>query len=159
MFRITSKANRLFGPWPIHSPNFTKIQPQTSELFWSQTSRHLGTIPQLCRAISSQLRHISTIGKKMLSSNISSTCPHNMVNFGPQAAEICWRVWAPLQISMAFASWQRYCTAFQYWASAKLCGVKQRVPPATYIPQDGHHVGHWPTFLVINITSVILILI
>ena len=29
----------------------------------------------------------------MLSSNISSTCPHNMVNFGPLAAENCWRVW------------------------------------------------------------------
>jgi len=26
--------------------------------------------------------------KNLLSSNISSTCPHNMVNFGPQAAEI-----------------------------------------------------------------------
>jgi len=51
-------------------------------------NRHLGTIAQLCRAISSQLRHISTIGKKLLSSNISSTCPHNMVNFGPLAAEI-----------------------------------------------------------------------
>ena len=25
---------------------------------------HLGTIAQLCRAISSQLRHVSTIGKK-----------------------------------------------------------------------------------------------
>jgi len=24
---------------------------------------------------------------------MSSTCPHNMVNFGPLAAEICWRVW------------------------------------------------------------------
>jgi len=31
--------------------------------------------------------------KKLLSSNISSTCPHNMVNFGPVAAESCWRVW------------------------------------------------------------------
>jgi len=31
--------------------------------------------------------------KNPLSSNISSTCPHNMVNFGPLAAEICWRVW------------------------------------------------------------------
>jgi len=30
----------------------------------SPKSRHLGTIPQLCRAISSQLRHVSTIGKK-----------------------------------------------------------------------------------------------
>ena len=56
-------------------------------------NRHLGTIAQLCRAISSQLRHISTIGKKLLSSNISSTRPHNMVNFGPPAAEIISLVW------------------------------------------------------------------
>jgi len=35
-------------------------------------NRHLRTIVLLCRAISSQLRHISTIGKKFLSSNISS---------------------------------------------------------------------------------------
>jgi len=26
-------------------------------------------------------------------------------------------------------SLQRYCTALQYWASAKLCGVEQREPP------------------------------
>jgi len=38
-------------------------------------NRHLGTIAPLCRAISSQLRHISTIGKNLLSSNISFTCP------------------------------------------------------------------------------------
>ena len=56
-------------------------------------NRHLGTIPQLCRAISSQLRHVSTIGKNGLSSNISPTCPHNMVNFGPLAAEILSLVW------------------------------------------------------------------
>jgi len=29
----------------------------------------------------------------LLSSNISSTCPHNMVNFGPLAAEIASLVW------------------------------------------------------------------
>jgi len=29
----------------------------------------------------------------MLNSNISSTCSHNMVNFGLLAAEIRWRVW------------------------------------------------------------------
>ena len=29
-------------------------------------NRHLGTIAQLCRAISSQLRHVSTIGKKLV---------------------------------------------------------------------------------------------
>jgi len=52
-------------------------------------NRHLGTIAQLCRAISSQLRHVSTIGKNLLSSNISSTCPHNMVNFGPLILFCC----------------------------------------------------------------------
>ena len=31
--------------------------------------------------------------KKLLSSNISSTCPHNMVNLGPLAAEIVSLVW------------------------------------------------------------------
>jgi len=29
-------------------------------------NRHLRTIVQLCRAISSQLRHVSTIGKKVV---------------------------------------------------------------------------------------------
>jgi len=31
--------------------------------------------------------------KKLLNSNISSTCPHYVVNFGPLTAEISWRVW------------------------------------------------------------------
>jgi len=34
--------------------------------------------------------------KKILSSIISSTCPHNMVNFGPLAAEIGSGVWGTL---------------------------------------------------------------
>jgi len=55
---------------------------QTSNL------RRLGNIAQLCRAISSQLRHISAIEKILLNSNISLTCPYNMVNFGLLAAEI-----------------------------------------------------------------------
>jgi len=50
-----------------------------------------------------------------------------------------------LQISTGFASWQCYCTAFQYWASAKL---RRWTKGATYIRQGGLHVGHWPTFLV-----------
>jgi len=72
--------------------------------------RHLHTIAQLCRAISSQLRYVSTFGKKLLNSNI----PHmlyNMVNFGLGAAEIVSLVWGTQQISTGFASWQRYCTA------------------------------------------------
>jgi len=39
------------------------------------------------------MRHASTIGKSLLNSNISSTCSHNTVNFGPLAAEIGLPVW------------------------------------------------------------------
>jgi len=53
---------------------------------------HLGTIAQICRAVSLQLRHISTIGKKHVKQKYLPTCPQNMVNFGLLAAEIGWRV-------------------------------------------------------------------
>jgi len=55
--------------------------------------RHPHTIGQLYRAIASQLRHVLTIGKNWLNSSICSTCPHNMLNFGPPMALICWQVW------------------------------------------------------------------
>ena len=42
--------------------------------------RRLQTVAQSCRAISSQLRNVSTIGKNLLNSNISSRCPHNIAN-------------------------------------------------------------------------------
>jgi len=62
----------------------------------TKKNRHLHTIAQLCWAISLQLRHVSTIGKNLLSSNISPTCPYNMVNLGPLAAEIVSLVWGTL---------------------------------------------------------------
>jgi len=34
---------------------------------------------------------------------------------------------ANILVWTGFASWQRYCTALQYWASAKLCSVEQWV--------------------------------
>jgi len=56
-------------------------------------NRHLRTIAQLCWAVSLQLTHASAIGKNLLSSNISPTCPYNMVNVGPPAAEIFSLLW------------------------------------------------------------------
>ena len=88
-------------------------------------NRHLGTIAQFRRAISSQLRHISTIGKKLLSSSISSTCPRNMVNIGPLAAEICWRVWG-------------HPCKFQ--RVSRLCSVTAR----------HSSIGHPPNFAALN---------
>ena len=54
---------------------------------------HLATIIQLCQAVSSQLRHVSTLEKKLVKQQYLRTCPHNILNFRPLAAEICWRVW------------------------------------------------------------------
>ena len=82
-------------------------------------NRHLHTIAQLCRDISSQLRHVSTIGKNLLNSNISSTCPYNMVNFGPLTAEIGWRVWGTPANFNGF--WLQYCTDVTQQTSTKLC--------------------------------------
>jgi len=59
----------------------------------SPKSRRLRTIVQLCLAISSQLNARTDNGKNLLSSNASSTCPDNMVNFGILAAEIDPVVW------------------------------------------------------------------
>jgi len=42
---------------------------------------------------------------------MSYTFPHNMVNFGPMAAEIDLPVWGTPPNLMGFVSWQRYCTA------------------------------------------------
>ena len=52
----------------------------------------LGTIAQLCRAISSQLRHVSPIGKKLVKQRYLLQISHNMVNLG-LAAEIGLPVW------------------------------------------------------------------
>ena len=40
--------------------------------------------------------YIDSRKKNLLNSNIFSTFPHNMVNFGPLMAEIGWRVWSTL---------------------------------------------------------------
>jgi len=82
---------------------------------------------QICRAISSQLRHVSTIRKNLLNSNISSTCPHNMVNFGPLAVEICWRVWGTPANFNGFASCLRYCSDVAHRRRTKLCAMFGRL--------------------------------
>jgi len=92
-------------------------------------TRHLGTIAQLCLAISSQLRHVSTIGKNLLNSNISTACPYDILNFGPLVAETVSLVWG----TPANFNGLRVLAALLHgtpaWASAKICGVEQRVPP------------------------------
>ena len=67
-------------------------------------------------------------GKNLLSSDMSSTCPHNMVNFGLLTPEICWRVWGTPANFNGFRVLAALLHGILYWASAKLCGVEQRAP-------------------------------
>ena len=101
-FSSPNLSRRRLDTWPYFhtscglSANLECMSETCCTRLAANTGRkksHLGTIAQLCQAISSQLRHVSTIGKNLLSSNTSSTCPDNMVNFGLLMAEICWRVW------------------------------------------------------------------
>ena len=54
-------------------------------------NRHLGTIAQLCREMSSQLRHVSTIGKKLVIA--SAFCTYTRMTSAPalcySSAEYC----------------------------------------------------------------------
>jgi len=86
--------------------------------------------------------------KNLLSSNISSTCPHNMVNFGLLAAEIVSGVWGTPATFNGF----RVLAALLY--SSQVVSVSQTLrrwtEGATYVRQGDYHVGHWPTFLVFS---------
>jgi len=80
--------------------------------------------------------------KSLLNSNTSSTCPDNMVNFGLLTTEICWRV----------SNFNGFRVLAALLHGTLVVGVSQTLrrwtEGAIYIRQGGHHVGHWPTFLV-----------
>jgi len=82
--------------------------------------------------------------KNLLNTDTSSTCPHNMVNFGLLMAEICWRVWGTP------ANFNGFCVLAALLHGTLVVGVSQTLrrwtEGATYIWQGDHHVGHWPTF-------------
>jgi len=87
--------------------------------------------------------------KNLLNSNTSSmSCPHNiMVNFG---------LLIGLRSAGEFGTPPQISTGF---AARHSVGVSQTLrrwrEGATYIQQGSHHVGHWPTFLVLFISTVL----
>jgi len=88
-------------------------------------NRHLGTIAQLCRALSSQLRHVSTIGKKLVKQQYLL---HMSLQYGELRPTSDWDRFVSLgasqQISTGLASWQRYCTAkLRRWTERYLCSA------------------------------------
>jgi len=59
-----------------------------------QKNRHLGTVAQLCRAISLQLRHVHIDNrKKLVKQQYLLHMSPQYGELGPLAAEIRWRVW------------------------------------------------------------------
>ena len=60
--------------------------------------------------------------------------------------------------SLALSYWQRYCTAIEQWARAKLCGVEHRMPPifgrATIMLGIGPHSSFWHELLDWTVSSV-----
>jgi len=107
-------------------------------------AKNRGIIAQFCWAIPSQLMHVSAIGKKLLSSNMSSRHSHNMVNFGPLAAEIGPVIWGTLANFNGF----RVLAAILHGTPVRDVSqtLRRRTEGATYVRQGGHHVEHWPTF-------------
>jgi len=77
--------------------------------------------------------------KKLLNSNISSTWPHNMVNFGPLTTEICWWVWGTPANSSRFRNLalllhQRRSTLHDVWPSLGLVHTHSQwlLPPENF---------------------------
>ena len=68
-----------------------RCQYRTQKSRQKSPSRHHRTT--LSGYIFANKARIDNRKKNLLSCNISSTCPHNMVNFGPLAAEIVSLVW------------------------------------------------------------------
>jgi len=66
--------------------------------------------------------------KNLLNSSVSPTCPHNMVNLGLLAAEICWRVWG---IPANYNGFRVLAELLHgtLVVDASLCGIEQRQPP------------------------------
>ena len=77
-----------------------------------------------------------------------------MVNFGPLVAEIGPVVWGTP------ANFNGFRVLAVLLHGTVVVGVSQTLrrwtESATYIRQGGHHVGHWPTFLVIIIILLLL---
>jgi len=67
--------------------------------------RHVGTIVQLCRAISWQLRHMSTIWKKLVKQQYLLHMLSQYREFGAQQLRFHWRVWGTPANFNGFRVW------------------------------------------------------
>ena len=82
--------------------------------------------------------------KNSLSTNISSRCPHNMVNFGLLATEIDPVVWGTPANFNSFHVLAALLHVSQVVTASQT--LRRWTEGATYVRQGDHHIGHWPTF-------------
>ena len=105
--------------------------------------RHLGTIAQRYRAISSQLRHVSTVGKTCQ----TAISPHMSLQYGELRPTNSWELLVSLGHPSKFQRVSRLGSITARHSSTGVCQTLRRwTEGATYIRQGGHQVGHWPTF-------------
>ena len=87
--------------------------------------------------------HIDNQKKSFLSSNISSRCLRNMVNFGLLAAEI------DAVVCGTPANFNGFCVLAALLHGSQVVSVSRTLrrwtEGTTYVRQGDHH-GHWPTF-------------
>jgi len=111
----------------------------------SRQNRHLGTIPQLCWPISSQLRHVSTIGKKVVKQQYLL---YMSSQYGERRPTSGWDHFVSLGHPCKFQLVS--CLGSVTARHSSIVGVSQSLrlwtEGATYVRQGDHHVGHWPTF-------------
>ena len=106
---------------------------------------HRGTIAQLCRAISSQLRHNRK--RNLLNSNVSPTRTSQYGELRPTSG---WDLLASLRHPCKFQRVSRLGSVnARHSSSGRQAKLRRSTEDAIYIRQGGHHVGHWPAFLVL----------
>jgi len=92
---------------------------------WKYMMQKLAKKSPHCRTLSGYIfaimAHIDNRKKNLLSSNISSTCPHNIANFSPLTFEIHSGVWGTQEISTGFTSWLCCCSDVAHRRPTKLC--------------------------------------
>ena len=121
---------------------------------------HLGTIYRttLSGYIFATKARIDNRKKNLFSSNMSSRCSHNMVNFSPLAAEIVSLVWGTPPNFNFFSRLGSFTARHVVVVVSQT--LRRCIEGATYVRQGDHHVGHWPTFQVycfINLFRVLCI--
>jgi len=83
--------------------------------------RHLGTVTQLCRAVSLQLRHVSTIGKKLVK---QQHLLHVSSQYGELRLSNHWDPFGsfghPSKFQRLSRLWLRYCSDIAHWRPSKL---------------------------------------